>query len=103
MFLGGGPGSFVLEDFGPRVSGSLARDLTAGRDFVMFDQRGVGFSEPALNCPELGDLGTGLSKVIPLAPRRLTTKSKRRSLAEIAFWEAASSWLPTTPRQAPPM
>ena len=53
IFLGGGPGSFVLADFGPRVSGSLARDLTAGRDFVMFDQRGVGFSEPALDCPEL--------------------------------------------------
>jgi hypothetical protein len=35
MFLGGGPGSFVLEGFGPRVSGSLSRDLTAGRDFVM--------------------------------------------------------------------
>ena len=56
IFLGGGPGSFVLEDFGPRVSGSLARDLTAGRDFVMFDQRGVGFSEPALDCQELRDL-----------------------------------------------
>lgn len=56
IFLGGGPGSFVLEGFGPRVSGSLARDLTAGRDFVMFDQRGVGFSEPALDCQELRDL-----------------------------------------------
>ena len=56
IFLGGGPGSFVLEGFGPRVSGSLARDLTAGRDFVMFDQRGVGFSEPALDCQELQDL-----------------------------------------------
>ena len=56
IFLGGGPGSFVLADFGPRVSGSLARDLTAGRDFVMFDQRGVGFSEPALDCPELEEL-----------------------------------------------
>ena len=56
IFLGGGPGSFVLEGFGPRVSGSLARDLTAGRDFVMFDQRGVGFSEPALDCHELQDL-----------------------------------------------
>ena len=56
IFLGGGPGSFVLADFGPRVSGSLARDLTAGRDFVMFDQRGVGFSQPALDCQELRDL-----------------------------------------------
>ncbi len=56
IFLGGGPGSFVLEDFGPRITGSLARDLTAGRDFVMFDQRGVGFSQPSLSCQELKDL-----------------------------------------------
>jgi len=56
IFLGGGPGTFVLERFGPGVSGSLARDLTADRDFVLFDQRGVGFSQPSLTCPELVDL-----------------------------------------------
>ena len=56
IFLGGGPGSFVLDDFGPRVTDSLARDLTSGRDFIMFDQRGVGFSQPSLSCPEMGDL-----------------------------------------------
>lgn len=56
IFLGGGPGTYVLEEFGPRVTGSLATDLTAGRDFVMFDQRGVGFSQPSLQCPELREL-----------------------------------------------
>jgi pimeloyl-ACP methyl ester carboxylesterase len=55
IFLGGGPGSFVLADFGPRVSTSLAQDLTSSRDFVMFDQRGVGFSQPSLYCQELVD------------------------------------------------
>ncbi len=53
IFLGGGPGSFVLADFGPRVSVALAQDLTNGRDFIMFDQRGVGFSQPSLYCQEL--------------------------------------------------
>ena len=56
VFLGGGPGTSILERFGPGVSGSFARDLTDGRDFVVFDQRGVGFSRPSLSCEELIDL-----------------------------------------------
>lgn len=56
LLLGGGPGTVVLDTFGPIISGALADDFTADRDFVMFDQRGVGYSEPALNCPELADL-----------------------------------------------
>ena len=56
IFLGGGPGTSILERFGPGVSGSLARDLTNGRDFILFDQRGVGFSRPSLSCEELIDL-----------------------------------------------
>jgi pimeloyl-ACP methyl ester carboxylesterase len=56
VFLGGGPGTSILERFGPGVSGSFARDLTDGRDFVVFDQRGVGFSRPSLSCQELVDL-----------------------------------------------
>ena len=56
LLLGGGPGTVVLDTFGPIISGALAHDFTAGRDLVMFDQRGVGYSQPALNCPELGEL-----------------------------------------------
>lgn len=56
VFLGGGPGTSILERFGPGVSGSFARDLTDSRDFVVFDQRGVGFSRPSLSCEELIDL-----------------------------------------------
>ena len=55
-FPGGWPWFVRSRNFGPRVSGSLAQDLTAGRDFVMFDQRGVGFSQPSLYCEELRDL-----------------------------------------------
>ena len=84
IFLGGGPGSFVLDDFGPRVTGSLAQDLTSGRDFVMFDQRGVGFSQPSLSCQELGDLNyrtIGSQSYSRPGNRRRTLL--RRSLAEI--------------------
>jgi pimeloyl-ACP methyl ester carboxylesterase len=64
VFLGGGPGTSILVQFGPGVSGPFGRDLTDGRDFVVFDQRGVGFSRPSLSCQELIDLkyrtlGTG--------------------------------------------
>ena len=56
FFIGGGPGTAVLDGFGPAITGSLARDLTGGRDLVLFDQRGVGFSQPSLACQELTDL-----------------------------------------------
>ncbi len=51
IFLSGGPGGYLLDsvDF---YAGSLAPFLET-RDLILFDQRGVGFSEPALDCPEL--------------------------------------------------
>jgi pimeloyl-ACP methyl ester carboxylesterase len=45
FMLSGGPGEKSGE------SGPLAAAFP-GRDFVFFDQRGVGFSQPALECPE---------------------------------------------------
>lgn len=65
IFLGGGPGTFIVERFGPGVSGTLARDLTDGRDFIVFDQRGVGFSRPSLACPELVDVKYQLIQTFP--------------------------------------
>jgi pimeloyl-ACP methyl ester carboxylesterase len=56
IFLGGGPGSAILSSFGPVITGSLAEDLTAGHDLILFDQRGVGFSQPSLACQEMTDL-----------------------------------------------
>ncbi len=51
LFLHGGPGggaldslSFVLESLGP---------LLADRDLILLDQRGTGYAEPALECPEI--------------------------------------------------
>lgn len=51
LFVHGGPGggaleslSFVLEALGP---------LLVSRDLVLLDQRGTGYSEPALACPEI--------------------------------------------------
>ena len=55
IYLEGGPGGNALE--GLEVSGGrLLESLNENRDVIVFDQRGVGFSEPALSCPETREL-----------------------------------------------
>lgn len=52
VYLEGGPGGNALEIYGQAfdaIFGPLAQD----RDFIVFDQRGTGLSEPALDCPEI--------------------------------------------------
>ncbi len=53
-YLDGGPGSKTLEAL-PFVYPMLA-EMQAGRDVVVFDQRGTGFSEPSLDCSEIKEL-----------------------------------------------
>jgi pimeloyl-ACP methyl ester carboxylesterase len=50
VFLQGGPGGYALEwiEYWLMLSGRIRGE----RDAIFFDQRGVGFSEPSLNCPE---------------------------------------------------
>ena len=55
VYLDGGPGSKTLEGVAA-TGGSTLGPLTEGRDVVVFDQRGAGFSEPALGCPETREL-----------------------------------------------
>jgi pimeloyl-ACP methyl ester carboxylesterase len=50
ILLCGGPGEKCLAN-GPLLAQVLA-PFHANRDFIVFDQRGVGLSEPALECPE---------------------------------------------------
>ncbi|NDJ60504.1 MAG: alpha/beta hydrolase [Chloroflexi bacterium] len=52
--LDGGPGGTSLE-FAGLLHQLFSATFAAGRDIVFFDQRGVGNSEPALNCPEFTD------------------------------------------------
>lgn len=50
VYLAGGPGGpGLLSGFTAR----LAYNFTPTQDFIAFDQRGVGHSDPALACPEL--------------------------------------------------
>jgi pimeloyl-ACP methyl ester carboxylesterase len=56
IFLGSGPGTAVLQAWGPVITGPLGHDVTDGHDLILFDQRGVGFAQPSLACQEVTDL-----------------------------------------------
>ncbi len=60
VYLEGGPGGSALEFLYLTFSEQFRPLLEAGRDIILFDQRGVGFSEPALECPGLRELGLEL-------------------------------------------
>ncbi|MEM7798609.1 MAG: alpha/beta fold hydrolase [Chloroflexota bacterium] len=55
IYLDGGPGGNTLEVVQFTYSNLIAPYVTE-RDFIIFDQRGIGYSEPSLDCPEILDL-----------------------------------------------
>ena len=57
VFLEGGPGGSALKLLALRDFGvSYAPLLAAGHQLILLDQRGVGHSEPALDCPDFVEL-----------------------------------------------
>ncbi len=54
LFLADGPGSGSLDWLSYFVTG--ANDLRAGRDIILLDQRGTGYSQPSLYCFEFDSL-----------------------------------------------
>ena len=56
IYLSGGPGGSALELIRFQFELLSAPVFAAGRDLVVFDQRGVGLSRPALDCPEFEQL-----------------------------------------------
>jgi len=57
IHLAGGPGSSYLDAAGYLSSRGLNAILER-LDFILFDQRGTGYSQPRLDCPEREDLAT---------------------------------------------
>ncbi len=55
IYLEGGPGGESLETLAFVFEDSFSH-LLADRDVIFFDQRGIGFSDPSLECPEIRDL-----------------------------------------------
>jgi pimeloyl-ACP methyl ester carboxylesterase len=56
LLLGGGPGQIMVEQH--LTLRPLRRLMDVGPDVIVVDQRGVGASEPALECPDLDDVET---------------------------------------------
>jgi pimeloyl-ACP methyl ester carboxylesterase len=54
LLLAGGPGEKVVASALPLAVGFAS--LYGERDFIVFDQRGAGLSEPALDCPEFAQM-----------------------------------------------
>jgi pimeloyl-ACP methyl ester carboxylesterase len=52
VYLVGGPGGHYLVDI-QYLFNRLVKPFLASRDFILFDQRGTGFSQPALECPDI--------------------------------------------------
>ena len=55
IYLEGGPGGDALETV-PLIFEDRFSPFLANHTFIMFDQRGTGYSEPSLACPEVIDL-----------------------------------------------
>lgn len=60
VFLSGGPGASALEPMRYQYEALSEPVFATGRDLVVFDQRGVGLSRPALDCPTYDDLALEL-------------------------------------------
>ncbi|MHB8644318.1 MAG: alpha/beta hydrolase [Thermomicrobiales bacterium] len=52
VYIEGGPGGAVQDTLTYLLAGDLPT-LTANRDLIIYDQRGVGFAQPNLACPEV--------------------------------------------------
>jgi pimeloyl-ACP methyl ester carboxylesterase len=52
VYLQGGPGGVAIEFMFKSPALNLFGPFFSDRDFIVFDQRGVGLSEPSLHCPE---------------------------------------------------
>ena len=71
VYLEGGPGGEPLEAV-PFTFEILFAPYLANHDFIIFDQRGTGYSEPSLACPELRELSFELFEQTDLTPDETT-------------------------------
>lgn len=61
IYLEGGPGGSALKNLALNFEEQFAPLFATNRDIIIFDQRGVGLSEPALDCELYLELGIELS------------------------------------------
>ncbi|MBN1965899.1 MAG: alpha/beta fold hydrolase [Anaerolineae bacterium] len=89
VYLEGGPGSSALEFIRFGFAEQFAPLLAADHDVIVFDQRGVGLSEPALDCPAYDTL---LLETLDFElDGRLVTAQERAELAVTALLACSES------------
>lgn len=81
VYLVGGPGASALEFLYLSFDAVFAPVFAANRDLILFDQRGVGFSQPVLDCNQAYDLGLELLDH-ELDGKRLTEEEMDNLLGE---------------------
>ena len=104
VYLEGGPGASALEMMKYTFGLLFEPLLSANRDIIIFDQRGVGFSEPALECPEMRQLGLELmdeeidgkrvseeEALILLKDAALACRQELSDVANLPAYETAAS------------
>lgn len=75
VYLEGGPGGDALEGV-PYIFEDRFAPFLADRDLIMFDQRGTGYSQPSLDCPEYRELS------LELLDQVLTVEEEERLFLE---------------------
>jgi pimeloyl-ACP methyl ester carboxylesterase len=79
IIFGGGPGDKAQRLIGA-LRGPALEAFTMTRDVILFDQRGVGASEPALDCPEIGE-GDAVDAEQRLSPQEVADRYVAAALA----------------------
>ena len=104
IFLSGGPGASALESIRYGAEALTEPVFASGRDLVMFDQRGIGLSRPALDCPEFEQLAVDLldyqvngryvvsDEIFDLFEQSLITCNEElRQIADLSAYNSAAS------------
>lgn len=103
VFLAGGPGQGgsvgLLPFTSPEAPDSRLRE---NHTLLLLDQRGTGFSQPSLACPEVDALATLPTRGRSARRRRSSAGTRCCAPAIAAGWPRERIWPPTTRRRTPP-
>jgi pimeloyl-ACP methyl ester carboxylesterase len=104
IYLSGGPGASILKVIQAQFEILSAPVLATGRDLILFDQRGIGLSQPALECPEFSALNQDLldrhlagrpvseDEITALALDSLTAcRDRLARIADLSVYNSANS------------
>lgn len=85
IFLQGGPGGRIVKDLGSAIDALDADAFLGTHDLILIDQRGNGYSRPALTCQEVNSLilGTLTQNLSPERQATLLSGAVRRCHARL--------------------